>query len=104
LSGSISSAITQGITLSTNPTTITASGTITASTGVAITGLATPWTLGNSGIVTASASGADGVSLTAGGVVINLGTISAYRNGIDVTGAAGTVTNSGTLDSSAIKI
>lgn len=104
MSGSISSAITQGITLSTNPTTITASGTITASTGVAITGLATPWTLGNSGIVTASASGADGVSLTAGGVVINLGTISAYRNGIDVTGAAGTVTNSGTLDSSAIKI
>jgi hypothetical protein len=104
LSGTISSAITQGITLSTNPTTITASGTITASTGVAVTGLSTPWTLGNSGIVTASASGADGVSLAAGGVVNNLGTIAAYRNGIDVMGATGTVTNSGTLDSSATKI
>jgi Hint domain len=104
LSGTISSTITQGITLSTNPTTITASGTITASTGGAVTGLSTPWTLGNSGIVTASASGANGVSLTAGGVVNNLGTISAYRNGIDVMGATGTVTNSGTLDSSAIKI
>jgi Hint domain len=104
LSGTISSALTQGITLSTNPTTITASGTITASLGVAVTGLMTPWTLGNSGIVTASASGADGVSLAAGGVVNNLGTISAYRNGIDVMGAAGTVTNSGTLDSSVTKI
>jgi Hint domain len=104
LSGTISSAISQGITLSTNPTTITASGTVTTSLGVGVTALTTPWTFGNSGIVTASASGADGVSLAAGGVVNNLGTISAYRNGIDVMGAAGTVTNSGTLDSSAIKI
>jgi hypothetical protein len=104
MSGTIASTVVQGITLSAESTTVTGSGAIETTTGDAVIGTGHGWTFGNSGIITTAESGTDGVSLTEGGVVTNLGTIAAYRNGIDVTGAAATITNSGLLDSDVTKI
>jgi hypothetical protein len=110
MSYTLSTAVTQGITLSVNPTTITGSGSVTASTGVAVTGPATGnvpatgWSLTNQGTVTASAVGAEGVSLAGGGSIGNSGVIAGYQNGVDVTFGAATITNTGTIDSSPTKI
>ena len=110
MSYTLSTPVTQGITLSVNPTTITGSGSVTASTGVAVTGPAsgtipaTGWTLNNQGHVTASAVGADGVSLAGGGSIDNAGIIAGYQNGVDVSSGLSTITNTGTIDSSPTKI
>ncbi|GAB0117574.1 Hint domain-containing protein [Acidisoma sp. 7E03] len=108
MSGTISSAVTQSVTLTVNPTTITSSGSVQTAAGAALIGgggaPAGGWTIVNEGSVTASAAGSDGVDLTTGGSIANDGVIAGYRNGIDVTGGAATVTNSGTIDSSPTRI
>lgn len=109
MSGTISTAVTQTVTLSANPTTITSSGSVVTASGDAVTGpLAgapgTGWTIINQGSVTASAAGANGIDLSTSGSIANTGVIAGYRNGIEVTGGAATVTNSGTIDSSPTRI
>jgi collagen type I/II/III/V/XI/XXIV/XXVII alpha len=104
MSDIISTPITQGVTLTVNPTTITGSGSITASTGNAVTGLDTAWTVANEGSVTASAAGANGIDLADGGSIGNSGQISGYQNGVDVVTGVATVTNTGTIDSSPTKV
>jgi hypothetical protein len=110
MSGTISTSVTQGITLTVSPTTITGTGTITASTGVAITGPsgggepAAGWTINNEGSVTATdhVAGANGINL-AGGSITNSGVIAGYYNGVDVSSGVSAITNTGTIDSSALK-
>lgn len=109
MSGTISTAVAQGVTLTASPTTITSSGSVVTASGDAVTGpLAgapgTGWTIINQGSVTASAAGANGIDLLTSGSVSNAGVIAGYRNGINVTGGAATVTNSGTIDSSPTRI
>lgn len=109
MSGTISTAVTQGVTLSVSPTTITSSGSVIVSSGVAVTGLsanapAGGWTIANQGTITATAAGANGIDLAARGSINNGGAINGYQNGIDATGGFVTVTNSGTIDSSPTKI
>lgn len=110
MSDIISTAITQGITLSVSPTTITTTGSVTAATGVAITGPAsggipiTGWTLSNEGSVSATAAGANGVDLAGGGSITNAGVISGYNNGVDVSSGFSILTNTGTIESSATKV
>ena len=110
MSYTLSTAVTQGITLSVNPTTIAGSGSVTASTGVAVTGPAsgaipaTGWTLSNQGHIVASAVGAEGVSLAGGGSIDNSGVIAGYQNGVDISLGLSTITNTGTIDSSPTKI
>ena len=111
MSGTISTAITQGVTLTVSPTTISGTGSITVSTGVAIIGPATGgkpaagWTINNEGHVsaTASAAGANGIDLAGGGSITNSGVISGFYNGIDVSSGASVVTNTGTIDSSGLE-
>ena len=110
MSGTISTSVTQGITLTVSPTTITGTGTITASTGVAITGPsgggepAAGWTINNEGSVTATdhVAGANGINL-AGGSITNSGVIAGYYNGVDVSSGVSAITNTGTIDSSALR-
>ena len=109
MSGVISTPITQGVTLTVNPTTITDTGSVTTASGIAVTGPVagapiTGWTLTNEGSVTASAAGANGVDLASGGSVANAGLISGYQNGVDITAGVATVTNTGTIESSPTKI
>lgn len=109
MSGTISTAVTQGVTLSVNPTTITSTGSVITATGAALIGGSSGspisgWTISNEGSVIASAVQADGVDLTTGGSIANNGVITGYNNGISVTGGKATVTNSGTIDSSPTKI
>lgn len=109
MSGTISNAVTQSVTLSVNPTTITSSGSVLTASGAALIGGSggsplAGWTLVNEGSVTASAAGSDGVDLATGGSIANAGVIAGYRNGINVTGGPASVTNSGTIDSSPTKI
>lgn len=110
MSDTISTAITQGITLSANPTTITGTGSVTAATGVAITGPAdgstpiTGWTLSNEGSVSATAATANGIDLAGGGSITNAGVIAGYNNGVDVGSGFAMLTNTGTIDSSPTKI
>jgi len=102
----ISGSVTQTVTLTSNPVTVTSAGSVVTSAGAAITGPAgssTPvagWTLSNAGIITASAAKANAINLVGGGSISNTGTISGYQNGVDITTGLGTVTNSGTLESS----
>ena len=110
MSGIISTSVTQGITLTVSPTTISGTGSVTASTGVAITGLsgggepAAGWTINNEGHVsaTASAAGANGVDLAGGGSITNSGVIAGFYNGVDVRSGLSSVTNTGTIESSAV--
>jgi collagen type I/II/III/V/XI/XXIV/XXVII alpha len=109
MSGTISTAVTQGVTLTVSPTTITSSGSVITASGDAVTGTlsgapVSGWTIINQGSVTASAAGANGIDLSTGGSISNTGVIAGYRNGINVTGGVATVTNSGMLDSSPTKI
>src|SRR5579871_3060667 len=99
----ISGAYTVSVTLSSpssqNPATVAASGSINVSgtTGSGIYGIsATSWSLYNHGVVIGPARG---VFLTAGGTITNFASavISGGARGIDITGAAGTVTNSGSI-------
>ncbi|HTI02912.1 MAG TPA: Hint domain-containing protein [Acidisoma sp.] len=109
MSGTISTTVTQGVTLSVSPTTITSGGAVIAASGDAVTGTTagapvSGWTVVNQGSVTASAAGANGIDLSTAGSISNAGVIAGYRNGIDVTGGAASVTNSGVIDSSPTKI
>lgn len=109
MSGTISTALTLGVSLTTSPTTITGSGSVTTAIGNAITGPAllapvSGWTIINEGSVTASAAQANGIDLATGGSVSNAGLISGYQNQINTSGGFTTVTNSGTIKSSPTKI
>jgi FG-GAP-like repeat len=97
---------TSGIVLRTaarqNPATIGPSGYVTNSSGSysgdGVYGLPpTAWTLTNYGTINATAAGSDGVALAAGGYVINGGRISGANDGILISGATGTVANTGTV-------
>jgi collagen type I/II/III/V/XI/XXIV/XXVII alpha len=105
----ISTPVTQGITLTVSPTTISGTGSVAVSSGVAITGPSgggdptTGWTISNEGSVTASAIGANGIDLAGGGSVTNSGVIAGYYNGIDVSSGLAAITNTGTIDSSGVK-
>ncbi len=110
MSGTISTPVTQGITLTVSPTTISGTGSVTASAGVAITGPptgepASGWTISNEGSVTATAEGVageNGVDLTGGGSITNSGVIAGFYNGVDVSSGLSSITNTGTIDSSAV--
>jgi len=109
MSGTISTAVTQGVTLTVSPTTITSTGSVITASGDAVTGTTSGapgsgWAIVNEGSVTASAVGANGIDLSTGGSISNAGVIAGYRNGLNVTGGAATVTNSGTIDSIPTKI
>ncbi len=87
-----------GVTLLTNPTTITATGKVSnaAASGVAVSGpTGTAWTVTNLGSVAESgATTPIGISLAASGTVINSGSVSATTaasNGVGVSLAAGGV-------------
>jgi collagen type I/II/III/V/XI/XXIV/XXVII alpha len=109
MSGTVSTPVTQGITLTVSPTTISATGSVIVSKGVAVTGVsggsepATGWTISNEGSVAATALGANGINLAGGGSVTNSGVIAGYFNGVDITTGLATVTNTGTIDSSGVK-
>lgn len=105
----ISTAITQGVTLTSSPTTITSTGSIRTSAGNALTGTSASvpaggWSIINQGTITASAATTNGVNLSTAGTITNSGVIAGYNNGINVTGGAAVVSNSGTIDSSPTKI
>ena len=110
MSGTISTSVTQGITLTVSPTTITGTGSVTVSAGVAITGLSggnkpqAGWTINNAGHVSATAAtaGANGIDLAGGGSITNSGTIVGFYNGVDVSSGVSAITNTGTIDSSAV--
>jgi hypothetical protein len=110
MSGIISTPVTQGITLTVSPTTISGTGSVSVSAGVAITGQsgggepAAGWTISNEGTVTAiaSAAGANGVDLAGGGAITNAGVIAGFYNGVDVSSGVAAITNTGTIDSSAV--
>ena len=105
----INNLISVGITLSTagtytSPLTVTSSGTVANSSGDAIYGPGYQgWTVDNYGTIAATGTLADGVRLMDGGAVSNglSGASSAYiygtKSGVYITGAAGTVTNAGTI-------
>ncbi len=98
MSGTISGSSSVGITLSTNPTTIT--GTIDTSAIAVYGAAATDWTLDNQGFV-ASMHG-DGVSLAGIGFIANQAgaTITGAYEGVGIAGL-GTVTNAGTIEGTA---
>jgi len=108
MSGStITNTMSVGVTLGAvypSPLTITSTGAVDAASGDAIFGPRTyAWTVANYGMIDATGSSADGIHFGYGGSVANRssGVNSAYiggtRFGIYITGAAGTVTNSGTI-------
>jgi hypothetical protein len=107
----ISTPVTQGITLTASPTTISGTGSVTVSTGVAITGPASGgepaagWTISNEGSVTATAvaAGANGIDLAGGGSITNSGVIAGFYNGVDISSGVSSITNTGTIDSSALE-
>jgi hypothetical protein len=104
----ISSSITVGIVLGTvtsggtydSPLTITSTGAVLlGGTGDAIFGPNTDaWTVVNQGSVVVSGTAGDGIDLRLGGSVDNSGLIDAPI-GVYITGAAGTLSNSGTINS-----
>ena len=79
------------------PVSITAGTTISPVGGAGIEGAGRFWSLSNAGVIDAQAG--DGVRLDAGGVVVNeVGSvIDASGYGVRVTGAVGSVTNSGAI-------
>ncbi len=95
MSGTYSGSQSTPLNLSANPTTVT--GTISVANGIAVIGASgTAWTLINQGVI-ASANNI-GVSLASGGTVNNQssGSITGF-GGVEIYGAAGTVTNAGTI-------
>ena len=88
----------------TSPLTITSTGVVAASSGDAIYGdNSAAWTVVNSGTVgSTGGAGSEGIDLRAGGNVDNTasGLIKGYL-GVYIGTAAGTVTNAGTIDSTA---
>jgi fibronectin-binding autotransporter adhesin len=93
-----------GVTLLTNPTTITATAAVgnTANNVAAVNGPnGTAWTVTNFGTITETGGNSIGIELNAGGTAVNAGTISgSLAVGISVTGT-GSVTNlsTGTISS-----
>lgn len=109
MSGTISTAITQGVTLTSSPTTVTSAGSVETTSGHAITGAAgnvplSGWSIINAGTITATGTATNGINLAAAGSIANSGVIAGYNNGINVTGGSAIVTNTGTIDSSPTKV
>jgi Hint domain len=111
MSGTISTPITQGVTLTVSPTTITGAGSVRVSSGVAITGPLgggepeAGWSVNNEGSVTAtgSSAGDNGIDLAGGGSITNSGVIAGFYNGVDVSSGVSSITNTGTIDSSGLE-
>ena len=89
-----------GVSLITNPTTITSTGRVnnTADDGVAVSGIAGPtWTLVNNGVVSETASGGTGISFASAATITNTGQIIANQTASNAGGIAladgGVVTN-----------
>ncbi len=109
MSGTISTAITQSVTLTSSPTTVTSGGSVETTSGNAIIGAAgnvpvSGWSIINAGTITTTGTATNGINLAAAGSITNSGVIAGYNNGVNVTGGAATVTNTGTIDSSPTKI
>ena len=109
MSGTISTAVTQSVTLSASTTTVTSSGSVRVTSGNALIGPAATvpvagWSVVNAGTIVASAPGGNGIDLAAAGSIANSGLIQGYNNGIQIMGGKGTVSNGGTIDSSPTKI
>ncbi|GAB2286253.1 hypothetical protein Dimus_020673 [Dionaea muscipula] len=103
MSGTISTAITQGVTLTTSSTTVTSTGSVETTSGNAIIGAAANvpvagWSIVNAGTITASAAETNGINLAAAGSISNSGSIAGYNNGINASGGSVSVTNSGVID------
>ena len=110
-----SGTYTTGITLSNpatqNPATVTATGVIDVNSSsayyAALTGaVGTAWTLANLGTIESVGVKGVGIRLQSGGSVVNghsgatTGLIEGSFGGIQINGAAGTVSNYGTIDGS----
>lgn len=94
----ISTTLTSGVTLTTQYTTITATGSISYAGAAAVYAPnGADNTLVNAGQITDSNSTGFGVSLAAGGYVSNAGSIGSAGTGVYAKGAAATVSNSGTI-------
>lgn len=97
ISGSYTASITLSNPATQNPSTVSSTGHINATSGSALYGANTAaWSIYNFGTLVGPARG---IFLTAGGVISNAATglISGGYRGIDITGAAGTVTNAGSI-------
>ncbi|WP_158927342.1 Hint domain-containing protein [Acidisphaera sp. S103] len=92
---------TYALSSSSNPLYITTVGGVETNGGTAIYGGSTQaWTITNAGTVSGgSAAGSLGIDLRAGGTIGNTGLISGNHYAIRVRGAAGTVTNAGSITS-----
>ncbi len=111
MSTTISTTITQTVTLGTvgtyptygSPLTITSAGEVTLSgTGDAIFGPGTAaWTVVNQGLVSVGGTTGDGVDLKLGGSVSNSGTIDGASYGVFIGGTVGTT---GTVTNSALSL
>ena len=99
----IATTIYTGITLGTgtytSPLTITSTGAVEATSNDAIHGdSSAAWTIVNFGTVETTGTGGDGIDLRAGGSVTNTGAgLIKGSRGVFIVGAAGTVTNAGTI-------
>jgi len=83
-----------------SPPTITSTGAVETTGGDAIYGDTSAfWIVVNSGKIETTGTTGDGIDFLAGGSVTNAvgGLIEGGSNGVFITGAAGTVTNSGTI-------
>src|SRR5437763_10370 len=97
----ITRTVTNGVTLGqagyTSPLKIAGGGTVSNSTGAAVYASSTyanPVVVNHGTII--DTAGFDAVELKDGGSVANTALIQGYT-GVDISGAAGTVTNSGTI-------
>jgi hypothetical protein len=98
-----SGTYTNGIVLTNFATNnpVTVSGTVAGGTHDGVYGSVDPWSVTNTGVITSPA--ADGVHLVAGGSVSNSGSIKGTL-GVAIYGAAGSVTNEGSIGGSSVGI
>ena len=97
ISGSYTTSVTLSNPATQNPATVSSTGHINATSGSVLYGTnIAAWSIYNFGTLIGPARG---IFLTAGGIISNAATglISGGYRGIDITGAAGTVTNAGSI-------